>query len=138
VARYVVSADELRLLSVPADATLGALPKLRAGAQKEPLDMPCPGAGRGSPRLIGFEDLRLSPVKLNPSHLELSAVWTGHLDAGAPAIGKNPFRVPAAACANGVALASLRIDGVWVFHALCRARELPCASRLGSGRGKWA
>lgn len=36
MARYVVSDDELRLLSVPADATLGALPKLCAGRKKSP------------------------------------------------------------------------------------------------------
>ena len=40
MARYVVSDDELRVLRVPADAMLGALPKERAGAQKEPNDTP--------------------------------------------------------------------------------------------------
>ena len=77
------------------------------------------------PSLARIDDLRLGLIEFGPQHLKLATVRTGHFDPGMLAIGKNPFRGRAAARANGVAFASLWIDGACVFHALYLARERP-------------
>jgi hypothetical protein len=74
-------------------------------------------------------------IELSPKHLELAAFRTGYFDPRFLAVDKNPFRIRAAACADDVALASLRIDCTCVFHALYLARELPVESDLDAHLG---
>src|SRR5581483_274176 len=98
---------------------MGSRPVFQAGSPVPPAAARCGRWWSPRPRLLPvarFHDFVLSLVELGPGHFNLAAIRAGHLHSCLLGVQIDPFRFPAAACADGGAVASLTVDGAFSFH----------------------